>query len=900
MEGSLGLHLDRVVVSEHSVHNILSARQLMGPGKPFRGDIDGEVIRITHRESRKLLATAHHFGGLWFVDLEELFHGLSIDIPELPIDEENYIFYPQGNISRFSIDADHAAYAHALPVNRALMYHLSNGHPSMKALYESYKNGKIIIDGPVIPREHFVAAGEHCRICAMAKSAKKNTRKSKRKVDLPYQLLSLDLCEPGETGIYGADYFAVLVDFKTRIYWIFLLKTKGDIYDALSNWFEKHFARDKGKLLEIELKTMEKLENDGIGIFRTDGGGELGSHKMKAMLNKYRVQDRQTGVPYSHSDNALAERAIKELCLRARAILIQYNEPKHPELWEIALVEACRTRNRLPCSALPDHMTPYEAMYGHPPNLTASRPHGAICYAVRVIGEGSTRSKNPNIPTLSKSAKFDSRVFRCKFLGFPVGQKGYRCLLIDAKYRDRVRIAVFKTVYFDCRRLGSDRIPCAISGSMGSRLKVASDEFVKSHPDLIGKDLDGKSLLQIFLKSFASKEGEEALIESFAARPPVPVVGKCVEKDREGKKCTTKRGCYECRKALVVYRKTYKLRPVPGCSKCRWGASKCKTCDANIRLWDENNPDYVEEKEIKIEPGVENPIETALDYLALKDIENEVENAPSADTNDLERNDIALQLTEKLHKYPDIDIVNAFVPRYGSIPHIVMPGSENQMGVPIMIPRDVSEQVMKTLSRIRNHRALVDSCGGLIDIAKNDDAFDEANLAIEDINFRHVQAEPYRTVLRTDHDFKKRFERFRGGIPNNKVRRRFVERAVEGALLKEKPEDVILITDDEGHKYFVQTPSADFVRVFGIAEGKRPGEDGALSTFSHIEYLNTMTLGNVQYDARFTPTRGAEALKSKEWREKAMMPEMGSLHKMGCFQIVPRTDVPKGQKLISG
>ena len=37
------------------------------------------------------------------------------------------------------------------------------------------------------------------------------------------------------------------------------------------------------------------------------------------------------------------------------------------------------------------------------------------------------------------------------------------------------------------------------------------------------------------------------------------------------------------------------------------------------------------------------------------------------------------------------------------------------------------------------------------------------------------------------------------------------------------------------------------MRVFGIAEGKRPGEDGAMSTFSHIEYTSMLVL-----NARFT------------------------------------------------
>ena len=40
------LYLDRVVISSHTRYNILSASQMMGPGEAFRGEIDGDQLRI--------------------------------------------------------------------------------------------------------------------------------------------------------------------------------------------------------------------------------------------------------------------------------------------------------------------------------------------------------------------------------------------------------------------------------------------------------------------------------------------------------------------------------------------------------------------------------------------------------------------------------------------------------------------------------------------------------------------------------------------------------------------------------------------------------------------------------------------------------------------------------------
>ena len=898
VEGRLGPYISRAVVSTSASYNILSASQIMGPGAPFIGHIDGNTITCLERKTKKILIEFIYIDGLWFGDLEDLYHGLYFDTPE----NDNYAFWPNGlgdRISAFSCDCDCIAYAHALPINRALLYHISKGHPNMKKLWNEYKKGIVVIDGPPITREEFYAAGEFCRICALGKSTQSIIKKSKRVTTYPFELLSIDICEPGTVSHNGYTKFAVIVDHYTRMVWVLLLKKKSDIYGKMELWLQQKFGRHESKLSEVELPIVRHVRKNGIDVVRTDGAAELNSDEFIKLISQFKLGEKQTSIPYSHTHNALAEAAIREICKIARLICIQYNEPKYPELWEFAVMEAARLKNRLGNVNLPGGITPYERLYGEPPNSTAERPHGALCYAVRPIGEGSLTAKDPDIPPLLRSQKFDQRAFTCKYLARPPGSKGYTCLLIDPQYRDRIRIGNFRLPYFDCRKVGYDRIPCSIAGSIRAQMKSATHNFLENNPDIVEKDLDNKHLFQIFI-DFLTKEGEELV--SFGEKPPMPKLGSCKFMDSDHV-CDAETGCPCCRRGQVLYRKAYNMRPILGCSKCRYATNGCAACRKLISKFNAANPEYAEPDDIDKKSFPE----TALDYLAIKDIENENEVTLSGDINP-KQYDVIQALQQKILSFPNLDIIQQSTL---SIPRIQMPGSESTRQIPLMIPIDLCEAVLESMNTEYKRRKLIDQCGGLVerrnaDHSPTSDEEDTLDPELEDICFRHLEAEKYRKVLRSDYDFKSRFDRFHGTVNDPKVRRRFVKRAAEGARAK-SPDSVIMFRDDERNLYYVETPSDEFVSMYGIAEGKVPGADGKIdganATFSHIEMINTLshkTGERVPYSAQFVPVNGKQALKSKEWREKAMFPELKSLVDMGCFGIVPRSSMPEGQKTISG
>ncbi|GAA0149435.1 transmembrane signal receptor [Lithospermum erythrorhizon] len=73
--------------------------------------------------------------------------------------------------------------------------------------------------------------------------------------------------------------------------------------------------------------------------------------------------------------------------------------------------------NRKPSQVL-GFKTPYEYLFGKPPNLTELRVFGSLCYVHNLQ---------------AKSDKFSSRNRKCVFLGYPFGKKGWKVYNLDTK-----------------------------------------------------------------------------------------------------------------------------------------------------------------------------------------------------------------------------------------------------------------------------------------------------------------------------------------------------------------------------------------------------------------------------------------------------------------------------------
>jgi len=201
-----------------------------------------------------------------------------------------------------------------------------------------------------------------------------------------------DLGGPMEVeSIGGAKYVAALADDGSRHTWTLFLRQKSDFEDQFKKW-----------LTVTESKLGLKLK-----IFRSDGGGEFVSKRLEDWMRSRGI-DIERSAPRTQEQNGVAERTIRKLTERTRALLHDAGMSKG--FWAEAMATSAYIINRVPTSSVPGH-TPYEKVFGKKPNLSHLRAFGATAF-VRVH------------PDLRK--KLDPKTIRCRMLGYEIGMKAYR------------------------------------------------------------------------------------------------------------------------------------------------------------------------------------------------------------------------------------------------------------------------------------------------------------------------------------------------------------------------------------------------------------------------------------------------------------------------------------------
>jgi len=100
------------------------------------------------------------------------------------------------------------------------------------------------------------------------------------------------------------------------------------------------------------------------------------------------------------------ERKHKHLIETDRAIRLHANLPL--KFWGSCVLDATHIVNKLPTAVL-YWASPYEKLYGKPPDYSELRVLGCLCYSL------DTSSRD----------KFEKKARRCIFLGYPAHQKAY-------------------------------------------------------------------------------------------------------------------------------------------------------------------------------------------------------------------------------------------------------------------------------------------------------------------------------------------------------------------------------------------------------------------------------------------------------------------------------------------
>ena len=176
-----------------------------------------------------------------------------------------------------------------------------------------------------------------------------------------------------------ANYFPTFVDDKTHYVWVYILKTKDEVF---------------------------KFSGHQLKVFRTDNGSEYTSKELESDLKSEGVCHELT-VSKTPEQNGVAEHLNRTLVEAVCSMLIDANLPY--KFWAEALSTAVYLKNCSQAKAVKD-MTPFEAWKNTRPKVGHLRVFGCDAFA--------------HIPK-DKRHKLDAKARKCIFLGYGEETKGY-------------------------------------------------------------------------------------------------------------------------------------------------------------------------------------------------------------------------------------------------------------------------------------------------------------------------------------------------------------------------------------------------------------------------------------------------------------------------------------------
>ncbi|KAH9728046.1 hypothetical protein KPL70_008880 [Citrus sinensis] len=247
-------------------------------------------------------------------------------------------------------------------IDKIALWHLRLGHMSIKGLKELNKQG--VLGNDKIGELVF------CEECI------------------------LDLWGHSQVPSLGGNrYFMTMIDDYSRRVWVYVLKSKDQVFGKFKEW----------KAL-VENQTEKKVKK-----LRTDNDLEYCNQEFDSFCANEGIARHRT-VRLTPQQNGLAERMNRTLMDKVRCMMIQSQLPKG--LWAETLLTACILVNLSPSAAI-DFKTPLEKWSGKPGNYTELKAFGCDAYAH------------------VKQGKLSPRALKGKFIGYPEGVKGYKLWCTD-------------------------------------------------------------------------------------------------------------------------------------------------------------------------------------------------------------------------------------------------------------------------------------------------------------------------------------------------------------------------------------------------------------------------------------------------------------------------------------
>ena len=174
------------------------------------------------------------------------------------------------------------------------------------------------------------------------------------------ELVHSDVCgKISDKSIGGAQYFLTFTDDKSRYSWVYIIKTKDQVFQCF-----------------LWKALVEKATKKKVRTFRTDNGGEYTSSQFENYLKVEGIRHELT-VPKTPQQNSVTERLNQTLVEMARSMLLNSKLPK--KFWGEAISTAVYLKNRTPVKAL--NKTPFEVWHGKKPKVNHLRVFGSDAYA---------------------------------------------------------------------------------------------------------------------------------------------------------------------------------------------------------------------------------------------------------------------------------------------------------------------------------------------------------------------------------------------------------------------------------------------------------------------------------------------------------------------------------------
>ncbi|CAM8999126.1 unnamed protein product [Rhodiola kirilowii] len=235
---------------------------------------------------------------------------------------------------------------------------------------------------------------DFCETCVLGKKTAHAFSKSKMVVNERLKYVHSDLWGPAQVQtISGRSYFISFVDHYSRKVWIYLLKSKTEVFDCFKAW-----------KLSVESEIDLKLK-----CLRTDNGLEYCNKVFDDFCTENGIK-RHLTVPGTPQQNGITERMNRTLLERARCMLL--SSGLKSSMWGKAVTTTCYLINRSPCSAI-DFKLPLEMWLKKKISLDHLRPFGCTAYAK--VSDG----------------KLELRAIKSVMLGYPSGVKGYKLLVVQ-------------------------------------------------------------------------------------------------------------------------------------------------------------------------------------------------------------------------------------------------------------------------------------------------------------------------------------------------------------------------------------------------------------------------------------------------------------------------------------